>query len=188
MVRATVIITAECTFCEEEMRVICPFCDSLVDMYSVDYDDYVSDNWVYYCECGHEHFICKFLEEDATARNESPDECTIQLSPEEVKAVCEKKNLGYEEYFRAYRVGVLKLKFVLPEEQIPDDVEDIDGDVRAAYTDETFTRGFHIDECFSLNEARTKTHNALRHDGCNLGYVGECSECGQEYISTIWGD
>lgn len=182
MVRATVIITTE--YCNEEMSIICPFCDSVVGEYSYFYNDYVSENWVYFCECGGGHFVCKFLEEDA----KGPDDCTIKLTSDEVKAICEKNNLGYEDYFRGYQMGILKLKFILPTEQIPDNVESVADDVCAAYMDKSFTRGCHLDECFSLNEARTKADNDLHHDGCDLGYVGECSECGQEYISNVWGD
>lgn len=204
MVRATVIIPHKKErYCDARMTIICPFCDSVLDDNDIFYHDYVSDNWVYFCKCdgglsgalGAGHFICQYLETEN-------DECSIKMDPEEVKSVCEKYNLGYKKYFRGYRMGILKLKFVLPAEQIPDTIDECDSDgdgisvdeyncpdlIRAAYTDKSNTRGFQLDGCYSLNEAREKTGNSLCHDGSYLGYIGECTECGEEYTAVIWGD
>lgn len=176
MVRATVILVTEC-YDDEGFFVVCPFCDSPLEPYSTFYDDYVDENWLCLCRC-EKYLMCKFLETG------DDDKCTIKMSPEEVQAVCKKYDLCYTEgETRGYKVAVLKLKFVLPHDQILDG--DICEDVRRAYIDKSGTRGLHItEECFSLNEPDVD----LSHDGVNVGYVGECSECGEEYTSTFWGD
>lgn len=187
MVRATVIIINDPDtpdvdyYSDEDMNVICPFCDSVLDINSIFYNDYVSDNWAYFCNCGEGHLICRYLETES-------DDCSIKMDPEEVKAICEKYKLGYEKYYRGYQMGVLKLNFVLPDEQMPDINECNYAGVYAAYIDKSNTYGFHLDECFSLNEAREEIGNCLSHDGKYVGYVGECTECGQEYSAVIWGD
>lgn len=178
MVRATVILVTE-GYGDEDFFIVCPFCDSPVKPFSLSYDDYVDKNWLCFSSCG-KYLMCKFLETG------DDDECTIKMSTEEVQAVCKKYNVCYKEgESRGYKVGVLKLKFVLPSDQIHDEVDDICEDVRSAYNDKSGARGLHITgECFSLNEPDVD----LRHDGCDVGYVGECSECGEEYTSHFWGD
>lgn len=173
----------------DDLHVICPFCDLLVEEYRVDYDDYVGDNCFVYCQCRSDFLLCTtgtLRQEFGWKPDESPEcDCTEQMNSDEVSAVC--KKFGIDEPARGYRAGVLKLVFVLPSEHIPD-TEDEDEYIRAAY-DGTIKGGYRLnDSCFTLNQARKMTGDRLAHDGILLGYAGECSECGKVYVSSVSGD
>ena len=175
-----------------ELYVVCPFCKSLIQHEHVDYDSYIYANCQYWCDgCIDEYFICltgnfgrQLLGEDVGGSNE----CTIEIDNEEARAICEREKV-YGKGLRVFSAGVLKLKFALPYDQFShDETNVLDDEVRAAFTDESRKKGVHFKGSFSLNMAEFKEDVDLRHDGCELGYVGDCSECGHEYTSTISGD
>lgn len=200
----------EC-FYMEPCSFTCGLCGKeCQDGSSLETDDYVSNNCLYWCSdkrgggCG-EVLVC------VTAKGNKSDPIVPSFdniadgvadgNTDGIADGCS-KNISVEhedEWKISFETGILRLLFVLPSEHDDGD-ENMLEKVESYFRDEalkqmsledrrSLKKGFHLPkDIWTFAQAREATGDDLTHDGCNVYYVAECSCCGRLHKGFIYGD
>jgi len=199
--------------CCDIRYIFCPLCNRIIPGDGAfEMDDYVGNNCLFWCNNCKEILVCPTgcNSYDCTFDDLDTHECSVRLSDIELKELCdgkqcEGKQLISKDVVVGYKIGVLKINYILPHEHYEnDDISEEDMKLKLEkYIQERekqlefsmeeqnlMKKGFHLpgEGYASLNEIRNVTNNRLEHDGMTLYYSGSCSNCSKQYSGYIWGD
>ena len=181
--RMLVLIKKDGYETSEDVYSICPFCKCISNDHDI--EDYVEDNCVVWCNNCDELMICtypkKFEAKMFKGKKLNKNDCTKKLSKDEARAFLEENELVFDHNLSNYHIYSVALLRITELSDVH--FEGMDGNG----TEDDYDGESWQGDIMRFSDMR-ETGCKLDHGGTYLYYKAQCSECGTDYQSVIWGD
>jgi hypothetical protein len=179
---------------DDDIAAICPFCHK--DIETIDYDDYVEENIVLWCDnCGEILLCCGYIKRCNSIRKyydeivplgSPPCSCVKKITHQQAMQMESDskilKLLTPLDSWKYFLVGIMEISHSLSESELGND-----SDEDSPY-DESNLPSLSLMKKFETPIMKLKdSHFDTDHGGTYLFYNAKCSECQRECLSVIWG-